>query len=612
MREAKNRKPSNERDATPITYDEAKQYALLVKEKPLSRKSWWFAGPGLVGCVLMAKPKAGTSINSPSSTLAGLQAGDATVDVKIIMDPQVETSKSTQDAQCEISSLNAISCNQESTPDEETVSNFKCEAANIPNEEACPAKASDSEAITQDDGPAQISSDVSPKSDSKGCCCLSVLCNSKDRGASFSTATTDTDTMASHDLPDTAVSTNGAASVTSISIARKTHEIVGDGPADESAENEDPQHPRRNPAAKLAGPILPPRVGSKPTPSTNDQVPLPPSSARLPRGLIIFSTCQNDIHKFHKGFDYPGSILIAYKITKKDWFGFCNALAAPVIRHKKDLYPGIGANMFPGVYEDRIVNKEYLHVRRVIDDILDIASLWDRTFFRPKGLILRLDMPGEAKFGLTFMDFWHEGHIDNCSGVLSQKVRNYEDSSHHSLDKTDLHLVGVLERGYCSTRVVLDELVVLENKKLSNERGWTEWDRIFAHAHSIPPLATDDPARIELGKAFDDRWPHAKHIFYERYRGEANAVRKGGPRSRFIWIWHPSHDSLDQRNGEDMLADRAVLPADNLNLEGIERDIPVYWENWAISLLKVDGYYGEQGKNQTKSFIKRAPSKIQG
>jgi hypothetical protein len=337
----------------------------------------------------------------------------------------------------------------------------------------------------------------------------------------------------------------------------------------------------------------------------------PPLSGRLPRGLIIFSEAQDNIHKFHKGFKYPGEILSAYQISKKDWSDFCNAIAAPLGRYK-GLYPGIGDGLFPGIYDMKTNKGNYLHIRRAIDDTLDIVTKWDRIFFRPRGLVMRMDMPGEAKYGLTFMDFFHKGHIDNCSGVLTRRVMNYEDKKHHKLDKKDKHLSRMLERGYCSTRIVLDEIGVLENDQVSEERGWTEWTRFTNHARSVPPVPVLDKAkRREMGKPFDDRWPHSKHIYYERYRGEAVSVGSGyGRNRRFIWVWRPSYDSLDQRNGEWMLATRAVLPADGELPAEIKRDFLVYWDKWAMELLYRDGYYGATANDPAPCFAKRKFSAI--
>lgn len=143
---------------------------------------------------------------------------------------------------------------------------------------------------------------------------------------------------------------------------------------------------------------------------------------------------------------------------------------------------------------------------------------------------MRIDMPGEAKYGLTFMDFFHQDHTDNCSGILTRRVKNYEDSKHHKLDKKDKHLGIMLERGYCSTRIVLDEVGVLENAQISKDRGWTEWTRISDHARSIPPIPVlDQDKRTEMGKSFNDRGPHSKHLYYERYRGESKVFDETPP-----------------------------------------------------------------------------------
>jgi hypothetical protein len=248
---------------------------------------------------------------------------------------------------------------------------------------------------------------------------------------------------------------------------------------------------------------------------------LPSPTIRLPRGLIILSKKQLLIRSFHRGFEYPKAVLSRYHISKDDWATFCRAVTAPLRRHKQ-LYPSVWSLGHPWVWSMLKNKKSYLQIRCAIDDVLDVVAEWDQNYFRPRGLIMRMDMPGEAKYGLTFMDIAHKRHIDNCSGVLSRKVQSYEDGRYHKLSRKHRHLSRILEMGYCHTRIVIDDIDVLQNKKLSEERGWTEWERMCRQARSKPAAAPDAAIRAKSGTRFDSRWPHGKKLFYERYRGEAH------------------------------------------------------------------------------------------
>jgi hypothetical protein len=54
-------------------------------------------------------------------------------------------------------------------------------------------------------------------------------------------------------------------------------------------------------------------------------------------------------------------------------------------------------------------------IAHAVEGMCDVASEWDKKYFRAKGLVMRLDMPGEEKFGLRFMDLFETHHTYNVA-----------------------------------------------------------------------------------------------------------------------------------------------------------------------------------------------------
>ncbi|EHL03474.1 hypothetical protein M7I_0416 [Glarea lozoyensis 74030] len=98
-----------------------------------------------------------------------------------------------------------------------------------------------------------------------------------------------------------------------------------------------------------------------------------------------------------------------------------------------------------------------------------------------KGLIMRIDMPGEEKFGLDFMDLYYEG-------IRNRKTYNVGQSligkGHKGVMKRGQlkDLARVREKMFRGTRIVLDPLTVVDNKTLYEQRGWLQWDKQSAAA----------------------------------------------------------------------------------------------------------------------------------
>ncbi|KAF4637232.1 hypothetical protein G7Y89_g852 [Cudoniella acicularis] len=251
----------------------------------------------------------------------------------------------------------------------------------------------------------------------------------------------------------------------------------------------------------------------------------------IPRGLQVMADNTPDLKT---GFPWP-KILDVYGISKDDWRTFCFALAEP-------LEPWLGQTGI--AYE--------------IEKILDICAEWDVQYFRKKGLIMRLDMPGEEKYGLDFMDLYYQGDGNRW-------VYNVALSFAAKLDKGKVkdeklkNLAKVRLKGFESTRVVLDPIKVLDNKKLADSRGWTNWTKHCADARCAnnrnppPPVPIDNipwdfntnpiPKRV-------DRWPPSKHLYYERFRGKVIWIHSYGRYdswANYAYCYFiPDPDSMDQ------------------------------------------------------------------
>jgi hypothetical protein len=92
---------------------------------------------------------------------------------------------------------------------------------------------------------------------------------------------------------------------------------------------------------------------------------------------------------------------------------------------------------------------------------------------------MRIDMPGEEKFGLDFMDLHYErrGFRKSCNirhGLMRTKFK----SKMKAVKATKLRrLPKMREKMFRGTRIVLDPIGVLDNPTLYRQRGWLQWDK---------------------------------------------------------------------------------------------------------------------------------------
>ena len=287
-----------------------------------------------------------------------------------------------------------------------------------------------------------------------------------------------------------------------------------------------------------------------------------PQTKPLPRGLQIMA---NNTVTLKKGFPYLKDVMMCYGIDKNDWVRFQQAMNVAIL--VTDSNP---TNCIPG-----------RSTAYKIELLLDVVAEWDVRFFRPKGIVMRMDMPGEEKYGLDFMDLFYKKRIVNASGASSREGIIEEYQKGKSLEKRQKHIDRARGRGYCSTRIVLDPVKVLQNKDMAEARGWTAWIKMCNEAkrRKARPLLPSRPNGLFAGdprlrlRARSDRYPPSKHFFYDRFRGREDHVLPDydceidqasvfhGHRAGCRWI--PEEDSMDQRHG-GILYRCTILPADDL------------------------------------------------
>jgi len=337
-------------------------------------------------------------------------------------------------------------------------------------------------------------------------------------------------------------------------------------------------------------------------------IPLPPIASTtspigiLPRGLIVPQ--QLGV------WEFPEEILPIFNVHTREWAYFCGSLRMKLA----------GAKVVLNSDSIGDIERRKAHG---IEDVCDIVAAWGRQYFWPRGLLIRVDAPGEAKYGLTNMDIYHKKHIDNASGILSRRVANFENGKTNKFSRKEKHILEVLEDGYMCTRLVLDEVAVLDNLQLAEERGWISWFKSCEKARKLytPPSQLQNSLSMRLDNDVRNiestapeplkrrnRWPASKHLFFDRFKGTEFCVPVGSgdyysPHSGRC-RWQPDPDSMDQRGGYRRtiirvlpvyvpFSHRPVLPADETPTQ-VMNDWFVYWKKWAQELLEKDGYYNER------------------
>ncbi|KAL2062146.1 hypothetical protein VTL71DRAFT_6412 [Oculimacula yallundae] len=283
----------------------------------------------------------------------------------------------------------------------------------------------------------------------------------------------------------------------------------------------------------------------------SDSSPAQSPAQAFPRGIQIMAKNTNTLEG---GFPYPKE-LAPFGISKADWSVFCLKLTEP-LANKKIAY--------------------------AIEKVLDICAEEDVMFFRPKGFILRLDMPGEEQHGLDMMDIYHTKlgsiHTDNFTTMpRASKLKDHSGAikhKHHVRERSKdrKHLESLRDKAFRSTRLIIDPIIVLKDPELATKRGWAGWIIASNQAQKLaaeaPPKRMDNKPWYGYFPARWDRWPPSKHLYYDRFRGAFHAMgTKKHPNSCFI----PDYDSMDQRGSPYT---SSVIPCDEVEFAILHPDQP--------------------------------------
>lgn len=254
-----------------------------------------------------------------------------------------------------------------------------------------------------------------------------------------------------------------------------------------------------------------------------------PSTSRKPyqSGIQIPSQA-----RITNGFHYPPG-LAAYEILEEDWNEFIAHLTS-LIGHpeKKKKKKGPIRRVLPfgggAHYEE-------LDFQKSLSKTFEYVRASQNNIFRPKGLLMRVDIPGEG-VGMESMDLYHGKHIDHISdtwgtaaieanavlvadaeeiddtvkGVVTQasyagnsqqpnkgqvkigkakdkvnkaqyKINRAEDKTLEKTIKQQQralsHLGSIQKKMSKRIRIVIEPVTVLDNAERSEKNGWTAWIR---------------------------------------------------------------------------------------------------------------------------------------
>jgi hypothetical protein len=231
----------------------------------------------------------------------------------------------------------------------------------------------------------------------------------------------------------------------------------------------------------------------------------------IPNGLQIMARETNNLSK---GFPYPEALGLC-GVLEREWQILCDNLAYPVFLDG-DVFNSKSMRRAHGYNAERI---------------LDIAVKWDVHYFRPKGIIMRLDMPGEEKFGLEFMDIYHypkahgHAHVDNFLGsALGGDTRRKQ---HKPRYLNNLRLLGRE-----TTRIVVDCASVLQNLGQAYERGWANWIKACGNACELSLYASPEERPEESLEVADSKISDETCTILEKcpkhYLDESDRKQLGG------------------------------------------------------------------------------------
>jgi hypothetical protein len=335
----------------------------------------------------------------------------------------------------------------------------------------------------------------------------------------------------------------------------------------------------------------------------------------FPRGLQILAEENDNLREGFK-FPYPRA-LAKCDITLSDW----ERIGGEIIGK----FEPCGGGRF---HYPQMSNFEINTIAKNIESVLDNVAELDVTFFRPRGLIMRMDMPGEQKFGLDDMDLYF-GSSSRVENHPIHSMRKFGGETVHSrycqnwrwnicvectrspkyfvdwllanrayrLTRSNRpHLRAVRRRFFGGTRIVIESLTVLQDSEKAHHHGWTHWIQQCKDAKATMPREDDKPMPIlddakaikgyvaALEAYFEPmlerpiservfRWPPSKQIYYDRWRGHTDVTNmkvevKFG---KYLPRWIPWEDSMDKRM-DTQWTPKCVVPADEIEVIVMERE----------------------------------------
>lgn len=265
------------------------------------------------------------------------------------------------------------------------------------------------------------------------------------------------------------------------------------------------------------------------------------------------------------GFPFP-KYLENHGVTTQNWGTFMEAIQRPL-----QPWSNSGRGL---AYE--------------LESILDIVSRWDSEWFRKRGIVLRMDMPGEERYGLDFMDLYYEELEMTHTIKQNPKKQTYNMAARTAgnilkgkmKDAKPEELKSIRQLMFGSNRLVIDRISVLDDKPLYEKHGWARWDKQCLYAKKgLLNLPKEKPVLVD-NEPWDfremerptrkDRWPPSKHFNYERYRGRffrwvtysLLSIPNGGCVSvaHHYSFFVPDGDSMDQRDPDEY----EIIPCDEL------------------------------------------------
>jgi len=319
----------------------------------------------------------------------------------------------------------------------------------------------------------------------------------------------------------------------------------------------------------------------------------------LPRGMQILA---EETDPFEGGFKFPyPKALAKCDIKYVDWMRIQGELIGK--------FEPCGGGRF---HYPKLADFQLNTIAKNIETVLDNAADLDTTFFRPRGLIMRLDMPGEQKFGLDGMDLYfgstlavdlpvhnvsRVGHPFTDAAVSEESAWRICRKCCWTKDTPNRHYLTIRDKFFEGTRIVIDSLTVLQDAEKSLRRGWTNWIQQCENAQKGIVKDEDKslPARVfsvkeditkyirsveihfapKLMRPISERvfrWPPSKQIYYDRWRGHTALGRHEIQlRGKYYPKWVPWADSMDKRM-ETQWTQRCVVPADDIGMLVMERE----------------------------------------